>query len=43
MERAHETSKTLEELGTVSLDTQGSPGLAWEVTGPDRKIGIAAD
>jgi hypothetical protein len=43
MNRDNEAETGLEELGSVSLDTQGPPGAHWEITGPDRYIGIAAD
>jgi hypothetical protein len=41
MERKPQDNEVeLVELGTVSLDTQGRPGPAWEINAPDELHGI---
>ena len=40
MTRDHEHQPELVELGVASAETQGRPGPAWEITGPDLVHGI---
>jgi hypothetical protein len=43
MERKDDVQLELVELGTASTETQGIPGPAFEVTGPDKQLGISHD